>query len=109
MRRADCRERRRVRRHPQFTDSVARIQSPLGVCDNIDLFTAGLLHHLQNFLSNVLCITGNGSQGLLIAIVDRRPISHQFTRNSSPIVKVMKIAETDTVHHDERILRPAQI
>ena len=73
MRGADRGKRCRVWRHPQLADGVARIQTALGVCNNVDLFTARLLHHLQDLFSNVLCVIGDGPQRLLIAIIDSGP------------------------------------
>ena len=71
--------------------------------NDIDLICTGLLQCFVDRLCDGSGIFFYGSPGFLMSIIDAGAILLQDPRNTSPVIKIFQIAESNTMHHDKRI------
>lgn len=105
MRRVDGRDRGDAFRAEN--GGCTDVQPTFGMCNDIDLFAAGLCADGFNACTKLGGAVLDGRGGLMLAVENLRTIAFQRGRYASPIGRKFEIAEKHAVHEQQGIMRGA--
>ena len=74
--------------HMPLGDRMTRIQTTLGVRDDVHLVTMLKLTDFLDTLLNIRTVVFYGREGLLIPIINDCTIFRQNTRNPTPVIHI---------------------
>ena len=109
VRRVDGRERGDVGRHAEHGDAVSCVETALAVGDDVDLLGAGLLDGLYDGFLDLERAGLDVAGRFLAAVIDRRAVLDELGGDPAPVVQMLRVSEENAVHHEQRVLRLADL